>query len=79
MSQIRPLPPLLSELACFNLLFILQLSRNCARDMEFGSFENREDGEYSGVGVVETSNVFVMHVDFISLEQNHFAELMFTQ
>ena len=41
--------------------------------MKFGSFDGRDDGEHSGVGIVEISEIFVT-LDVYSLEQSHLIE-----
>ena len=36
-----------------------------ATEMRFGSFDGRGDGEHDGVGFVEMTKVFVLHVDVL--------------
>ena len=38
---------------------------NCAREMEFGSFDGVDAGEHSDVGLVEISEIFATQDAFI--------------
>ena len=39
-------------------------ANNGAKEMEFGLLDSGEDGEHSGVGLVEKSRIFAMQNDF---------------
>ena len=49
------------------------LGNNGAREVEFGLSDGGEDGEYSGVGVVKTSNISVIPGAFF-LEKYHLTD-----
>ena len=50
---------------------LANFSNTSAREMELGSLDCGDDGEYIGIGLMETSGIVVMQDNYVHISTSH--------